>query len=646
MGGSALGGTIGPAVLPPNYNPDLSTFPKLKNGSGITPMPAGFIPPTGAGTQALVEYNNPTTGQTWTAPGGGFTAPQGWVQGSAAQTPGGNVVPMPRLVSDGPRMPSTSVMPKTSPNGAVSQIENMPGRPTMGGKGGANQPITASQPTPMAQTSQPNVYNQSAQAYTQALQGTQAGMQYQPMMVGGQGYNPYSAASTGYNAATAGAQGYNAATAGSTGYGAATAGSRGYTGATAGAQGYNAGTVGSQGYGAAQMAGARPINAQNVNAGQLASTNLSNYMNPFTQNVIDRSLADIGGQQQTAMGLLGAQAQAAKAFGGSRQGIAEAETNKGFIKQMADTSANLNLQGYTQAQQAAQQDISGRMQAGLANQGANLTAQQSTAANMLQQQAANQAALNQSGQFGAGAANQAALSNQAAFNQAGQFGANAVNQASLANQASQNQANQFTSGAFNQSALSNQAALNQAGQFGAGAANQAAIANQAARNQAGQFGAGAVNQASLSNQAAFNQAGQFGAGAFNQAAMANQGAYNQAGQFGAGAANQAALANQQASLAAAPQRLGASSQMGGLANTGFNFGQQLGAQQAQQGALQQALNQALIDAGKSQYGGFTNAPNEALTLPLAALGVSNMGQRTQTTSQNPGLFNYLSLLMG
>jgi hypothetical protein len=430
-----------------------------------------------------------------------------------AVLPGGNVVPMPGIVSDGPMMASPSVMPKTAPNGAVSQIENMPGRPTMGGKGGANQPITASQPTAMAQTSQPNVYNQSAQAYNQALQGTQAGMQYQPMMVGGQGYNPYSAASTGYNAATAGAQGYNAATAGSTGYGAAQA-----------------------------------------NAAQLAGTDMSQYMNPFTQNVIDRSLADIGGAQQTAMGQLGAQAQAARAFGGSRQGIAQAETNKGFVKQMADTSANLNLQGYNQAQQAAFQDIAARNQMGLANQ----------------------------------------------------------------------------------------AALNQAGQFGAGAANQAAMANQAARNQAGQFGAGAVNQASLSNQAAFNQAGQFGAGAFNQAAMANQGAYNQAGQFGAGAANQAALANQQASLAAAQQRLGASSQMGGLANTGFNFGQQLGAQQGQQGALQQALNQALIDAGKSQYGGFTGAPNQALTLPLAALGVSNMGQKSTTDSKQLGLLDYLT----
>lgn len=42
-------------------------------------MPDGFIPPTGPATQALVSYINPSTGQTWVAPSGGYTAPDGWV---------------------------------------------------------------------------------------------------------------------------------------------------------------------------------------------------------------------------------------------------------------------------------------------------------------------------------------------------------------------------------------------------------------------------------------------------------------------------------------------------------------------------------------------------------------------------------------
>jgi hypothetical protein len=36
----------------------------------------------------------------------------------------------------------------------------------------------------------------------------------------------------------------------------------------------------------------------------------------------------------------------------------------------------------------------------------------------------------------------------------------------------------------------------------------------------------------------------------------------------------------------------------------------------------------------------------SLSAPLAALGAANMGQQTQTQSQRPGLFNYLSLGLG
>jgi len=83
-----------------------------------------------------------------------------------------------------------------------------------------------------------------------------------------------------------------------------------------------------------------------------------------------------------------------------------------------------------------------------------------------------------------------------------------------------------------------------------------------------------------------------------------------------------------------------------LAGQGFGFGQQIGQQQMQQGSMQQGINQALIDAARGQYAGFTGAPGQALNMPLAALGAANMGQNTQTTSQKPGLFNYLSLLLG
>jgi hypothetical protein len=87
-------------------------------------------------------------------------------------------------------------------------------------------------------------------------------------------------------------------------------------------------------------------------------------------------------------------------------------------------------------------------------------------------------------------------------------------------------------------------------------------------------------------------------------------------------------------------------QLGNLTNLGFGIGQQVAGQQAQQGAMQQALSQQLIDAAQNQYSGFTGAPQQALTLPMASVGAANMGQQTQTTQQNPGLLGTLGTIFG
>ena len=209
-----------------------------------------------------------------------------------------------------------------------------------------------------------------------------------------------------------------------------------------GASTYDPTTVGSQGYGASTIAGASPIREQGVQAGQIAGSNLGAYTNPYENQVVQQTLTDLGGAQEQALNQMGAQATAARAFGGSRQGIAEAETRKGFAEQAAQAVSGLRQAGFANAQQLAGQDIAAQMQASLANQGANLTAQGQTAGNTLAAQQANQAAMNQAGMFGAGAANTAALQNQSAFNQAGQFNAGAINSAMQQNQQAQMQANQ------------------------------------------------------------------------------------------------------------------------------------------------------------------------------------------------------------
>ena len=48
-------------------------------------MPAGFTPPTGMVTQGEQPWHNPQTGETWTAPSGGYSPPPGWVGGAPPQ---------------------------------------------------------------------------------------------------------------------------------------------------------------------------------------------------------------------------------------------------------------------------------------------------------------------------------------------------------------------------------------------------------------------------------------------------------------------------------------------------------------------------------------------------------------------------------
>jgi hypothetical protein len=255
-----------------------------------------------------------------------------------------------------------------------------------------------------------------------------------------------------------------------------------YTAAQAGSQGYDAALAQSQGYNAARAAQQAALTADQVSAGQIAGTDLGAYTNPYESQVVQQSLTDLGGAQEKALNQMGAQATAARAFGGSRQGIAEAETRKSYADQAAQMVSGLRQSGYQQAQQLAGQDIATQMQAALANQGANLQAGTTTAQLGQQINLANQSALNQAGQFGAAAANQAALANQSALNQSRQFGAAAANQAALANQAASNQQRQFGATQGMTAQQLNQGAGLQGAQFRLGAAGQMGNLGQQAFN--------------------------------------------------------------------------------------------------------------------------------------------------------------------
>jgi len=221
-----------------------------------------------------------------------------------------------------------------------------------------------------------------------------------------------------------------------------------------------------------QIAPQARANIRDVAAGSFLNQNIQQYMNPYTQAVTNQSLQDLERsrllqQQQTA-----AQATAARAFGGSRQGVAEAETNRAFGENAARLVAQQNAQAYEAAQRASEADLARSMQSQQLNQAQDL--------------ATTQQSLQLAGQFGLAnqqAALEAARANQAAGLTASQANQDAILKAALSNQGYDINVGQLNTQNQQQVNLANQAALNQAAQFSAAARNQASLANQGSMNQ-------------------------------------------------------------------------------------------------------------------------------------------------------------------
>jgi hypothetical protein len=157
-------------------------------------------------------------------------------------------------------------------------------------------------------------------------------------------------------------------------------------------------------------------------AAQAQMSNISNYMNPYTSQVIggyDAAtgkstgvLGDIESARQAAVQQMGEAATRAKAFGGTRQGVAEAATNQAYADKVAQMSAQLRQQGFDTSANLMQQDLNRTQQAALQSS----------------QQGAGAA------QFGAGAINQAMMQNAAAMNEMQRYNASLAQQSDLANQ--------------------------------------------------------------------------------------------------------------------------------------------------------------------------------------------------------------------
>ena len=131
------------------------------------------------------------------------------------------------------------------------------------------------------------------------------------------------------------------------------------------------------------------------------------YMNEYEDQAVQQALQDVARAGQMQQSQLGANAVASGAFGGARQGIAEAELGRNTLEQQARTAAQMRQAGYESAAQRSQAAFE---QA----QGRGQTAAQQRAAMGLA-----------SGQFGQGAYENSLNRQQAAAQQAAALGMSA-----------------------------------------------------------------------------------------------------------------------------------------------------------------------------------------------------------------------------
>jgi hypothetical protein len=93
------------------------------------------------------------------------------------------------------------------------------------------------------------------------------------------------------------------------------------------------------------------------------------FMSPYQQEVINTTMADFDRQAQIGSGQVGMNAYTAGAFGGSRQGVAEAEYQSNSDRNRAALLAGLYGQGYDQAQGYRQQAMGNQLGLGSLQQG-------------------------------------------------------------------------------------------------------------------------------------------------------------------------------------------------------------------------------------------------------------------------------------
>jgi hypothetical protein len=261
-----------------------------------------------------------------------------------------------------------------------------------------------------------------------------------------------------------------------------------------------------QGLSSFDIGGAGNVGAQNLNMYQMAGPqqylgqNVSQYMSPYQQNVVDVQKAEAmrDAQKQLVGANLGSSRQGT--YGGARNALMQSEAQRNLQTQMGNIQATGSQNAFQNAQNQFNAQNQLQQSANAQNLQAQLGVQQLGSGQNMQAQLANQQAQQQ-----------AQLANQQARLGVQQLGSGQSMQAQLANQAAQQGTNQAN--------LQAQLGIQQ---LGAGQNLEAQRANQAAQLQRaaglgqigqtfGQLGQGLGQQGALQQQADIARSAALGA---------------------------------------------------------------------------------------------------------------------------------------
>ena len=111
---------------------------------------------------------------------------------------------------------------------------------------------------------------------------------------------------------------------------------------------------------------------ERVQAGSFLTGDISGYMNPYVANVEQRAIEASGRSLEQARNQIAANAAQARAFGGSRQGLAEGVAASESARNIGDLSARLRSEAFDRAAALQSGDYARALQAAQANQAAAL----------------------------------------------------------------------------------------------------------------------------------------------------------------------------------------------------------------------------------------------------------------------------------